>query len=112
MIKLIKEDSFNDKHLLLNMMLCNNAYKENDEYKGSPIEVALLYMLKNKTDDMNLPITIDELLMGAVSKSWSVFCFFSSEKERIVRIGITKKTTVIVPTKTYVISATPVAKTE
>ena len=34
-----------------------------------------------------LPKTIDGMLTGAVSKSWSVFLFFSSERSRIVSIG-------------------------
>ena len=36
-----------------------------------------------------LPITILVMLIGEVSKAWSVFCFLSSLKSFIVKSGIT-----------------------
>ena len=35
-----------------------------------------------------MPKATEESLIGAVYKSWSVFCLFSSLKSRMVRMGI------------------------
>lgn len=42
------EMKVSDKDFILNMRLCNNAYQENDEYKGNPVETALLNVLKTQ----------------------------------------------------------------
>jgi hypothetical protein len=55
---------------------------------------------KTAKEEKNLPKTIEGRPTGEVSRSWSVFCLYSSEKTRMVRMGVKNIITIIMNPKT------------
>ena len=58
----------------------------------------------------NLPSTTEVIETGEVKRIWSVFCFLSSLKSLIVRIGETKRVTMYEDDKTLLTLGIPLLK--
>ena len=71
------------------------------------VHITTIGTVNTVTTAKNLPITTSQILTGVENNNWSVFCFCSSAKRRIVSIGNTTVYTKLILLSVFPIAALP-----
>lgn len=74
-----------EKNLARNMFLCNNSYLEENEYKGTPIEVALINVLKSRNLTVENFKRLDEKEFDSSRKMMSTLNYVENKKTQYTK---------------------------